>query len=125
MSDLEELTLRQRYRKYLKSPEWGDKNRPFCMQRDYYTCRCCGEEATDVHHLSYEFLGTEKETAFCISVCKKCHDIQGKNMPNNLSEKDFKNDWENRRKNMDEHLGRSVRWEVKSLNDVKNVLLTM
>jgi protein-arginine kinase activator protein McsA len=57
---------------YLKSPEWKAK-RENTLKRDNYTCVCCEEKATQVHHINYNHVYQEKEKEL-ISVCKSCHE---------------------------------------------------
>jgi 5-methylcytosine-specific restriction endonuclease McrA len=57
---------------YLKSDEWKNK-RENTLKRDNYTCVCCEEKATQVHHINYNNVYQEKEKQL-ISVCKSCHE---------------------------------------------------
>ena len=41
---------------------------------DNFNCVDCKNKATQVHHLDYDYLGDEKEIAFCISLCRDCHE---------------------------------------------------
>ena len=57
---------------YLKSEEWKSK-RENVLKRDNYTCVCCEDKATQVHHINYNHVYQEKEKEL-ISVCKNCHE---------------------------------------------------
>jgi len=59
------------YKKYISSSEWKEKahNR---LTRDNFKCCVCGNEATEVHHLTYDNFKNEKETDL-VSLCRKCH----------------------------------------------------
>lgn len=57
---------------YLKSKEWKIK-RDFILKRDNYKCRCCGNNASDVHHIHYRNVYEEKEKQL-ISLCRLCHE---------------------------------------------------
>lgn len=61
----------RRYQAYLASPKWR-KLRATILARDSYVCAFCGEEATEVHHLSYARFGNERETDLA-SVCRDCN----------------------------------------------------
>lgn len=58
---------------YLKSDEWKSK-RENTLKRDNYTCVCCDEKATQVHHINYNNVYQEKEKQL-LSVCKDCHNL--------------------------------------------------
>ena len=60
------------YKKYLKSDIWK-KLRKKIMVRDKNICVDCGGKATEVHHLNYNYLHTEKESDYCVSLCHNCH----------------------------------------------------
>lgn len=59
------------YYEYLKSEDWRNK-RMKTLLRDNMKCRCCGEKATQVHHITYDNLGFEKDIDL-LSVCAECH----------------------------------------------------
>jgi 5-methylcytosine-specific restriction endonuclease McrA len=62
-----------RYRKYLASPAW-ERRRMQILTRDNYVCgKCHHRRATEVHHLSYDRMGHERDSDL-ISVCPTCHD---------------------------------------------------
>lgn len=64
---------RERYEKYLQSPEWAEKRR-FVFLRCNWQCEgCLIGQATEVHHRSYKNFGNE----FLFELrglCKTCHD---------------------------------------------------
>lgn len=61
------------YSEYLKSDKWKAK-RLRVLKRDNYQCKACeSNTATQVHHLSYEFIYNEPLFDL-VSVCKTCHD---------------------------------------------------
>jgi hypothetical protein len=60
------------YKQYLNSNRWK-KLRFQILNRDNFICQDCGNKAIDVHHLDYDYLGTSKESKFCISLCRECH----------------------------------------------------
>lgn len=64
---------------YLKSDEWKSK-REKILKRDNYECVCCGDSATQVHHINYNHVYQEKEKEL-LSVCKNCHESIHNNLP--------------------------------------------
>ncbi len=61
------------YYRYLHSKKW-QKKRKRILKRDGNKCSLCGSLGVlDVHHLSYENLGNEKDWQL-ITVCRSCHD---------------------------------------------------
>lgn len=58
---------------YLKSDRW-QKIRSQVMSRDNYKCISCNQKAVEVHHLNYNYLYTDDEIHFCVSLCRRCHD---------------------------------------------------
>lgn len=64
--------FQEKYSEYLKSEKWMEL-RSVVLDRDEHLCQgCLKEEATQVHHLTYE--NVFNELAFqLISVCKDCH----------------------------------------------------
>jgi len=61
------------YQVYLQSEKWKTK-RLKVLERDNYKCKACeSNKATQVHHMSYEFVYDEPLFDL-ISVCKRCHD---------------------------------------------------
>ena len=77
---LEEAQKRQEERKkfldyyeYLQSKEWQIVRRKR-LQIDGYKCQMCGTgKNLQVHHISYEHLGQEKEIDDLVTLCKECH----------------------------------------------------
>ena len=59
------------YEKYIHSNAWRRRaDRRFEM--DGGRCQVCGETATEVHHLTYDRLGSE-EMSDIVSLCGRCH----------------------------------------------------
>src|SRR5690554_1119553 len=62
----------EEYNNYLSTNTWRQK-RERVLKRDKRTCRACGKnEATQVHHLSYRFVGNEPLYDLA-SICTRCH----------------------------------------------------
>lgn len=61
----------RRYRAYLLSPAWK-KRRQFILWRDGFECVFCGEEADQVHHLTYARFEHELETDL-VACCRDCN----------------------------------------------------
>jgi len=60
------------YREYLQSQEWA-AIRARVLLRAGRKCEGCGEEATQVHHLTYEHV-FEEFLFELIAVCRGCHE---------------------------------------------------
>ena len=60
------------YQRYIRSKEWRARAEAR-LERDGHVCQVCGGKATDVHHLTYERFGHEKEDDL-VSLCRKCHE---------------------------------------------------
>ena len=73
-SELRRSMIRKEYYNdvYLKSDEWKRK-RENVLKRDNYKCVCCGNEATQVHHINYNNVYKENIKEL-LSVCKPCHE---------------------------------------------------
>jgi len=69
------LTIKhQKYTDYINSARWKQISKEV-LQRDNYICQSClVEEAVEVHHPDYNFLGNEPLFTL-FSVCKRCHEI--------------------------------------------------
>ncbi len=61
----------RRYRAYLLSPAWR-KLRQRILERDGFKCLFCGEEANQVHHLTYARFEHELEQDLASS-CRECN----------------------------------------------------
>lgn len=65
-----------KYSDKLKSPKW-QKKRLEMLERDNFTCQCCGDTETmlHVHHKKYEWqrLPWEYPDSGLITVCNHCH----------------------------------------------------
>ena len=60
------------YQKYLQSDRW-EYVRRCALNRSKYDCKKCGHrDALDVHHLSYERLGNERDEDLIV-LCRRCH----------------------------------------------------
>jgi len=60
------------YNQYLNTPQWREK-RERVLERDNYLCQGCRvNQATQVHHLTYERIGNEMLFDL-IAVCNDCH----------------------------------------------------
>lgn len=77
-----------KYKDKLKSPEW-QKKRLMIMERDSFTCACCGsrKNTLNIHHLYY-LSNTDpwdyKDEAL-ITLCEECHQREEKMMPIELA----------------------------------------
>jgi len=64
---------REEYRnEYLKSGEW--KNLRNLIMSSHPDCQCCGNNATDVHHMTYRNI-VDITVEDLLPVCRKCHDL--------------------------------------------------
>lgn len=77
------------YYEKLKDPRW-QKKRLEIMQRDNFTCQCCGEteKTLNVHHKTYKrgrdpWDYTEK---CLVTLCEFCHELEKDSMDNAISE---------------------------------------
>lgn len=71
-SDRARAEWADRYALYLQSPEWSDK-RQKVLQRAQGLCEAClGEDATEVHHLTYDHVFDEPLFDL-VAVCGRCH----------------------------------------------------
>jgi hypothetical protein len=73
---LEQQAWLDEHSEYLASPKWRAKRRAV-LQRDKYLCQAtlegCSQDATQVHHLSYNHW--QNEPLFeLIAVCAECHE---------------------------------------------------
>ena len=62
---------RREYSRRLRQPDWQTL-RAEVLVRDGWTCRTCGDEATEVHHLTYERFWNERLEDL-IAVCRDCN----------------------------------------------------
>ena len=63
---------------YQKGSNYGFANsREACLNRDNYTCQCCGAKNTrlEVHHIIYRSKGGSDELVNLITLCEKCHKL--------------------------------------------------
>ncbi len=68
------MTRREKYHKYLASPEWVEQ-RHLALSRTSGFCQYCGEVATQVHHVKYPKQFGEEHPNTLIPVCDRCHNI--------------------------------------------------
>ncbi len=60
------------YKTYIESKEWQDIRKRI-FRRDNYKCQICGScKNLQVHHITYENMGQEKD-ADLVTLCEKCH----------------------------------------------------
>lgn len=65
------MSRKKDYSKYLHSQEWIDKREK--VRKERKVCEICQcKENLQVHHLSYENIGNEKDEEL-ILLCKECH----------------------------------------------------
>jgi len=62
------------YSEYLKTRHWS-KTRKRILKKYNFVCYDCLEKAVDVHHLTYERIGNERDSDL-IPICIKCHSIR-------------------------------------------------
>ncbi len=62
---------RRSYRDYLRSPAWK-KLRARVLERDHFTCRSCGEPATEAGHITYDRFGEERLSDL-VAQCSDCN----------------------------------------------------
>jgi 5-methylcytosine-specific restriction endonuclease McrA len=60
------------YNEYLLSPEWYAR-RLAVLKRDGNKCRACQDDASQVHHLTYERVGKEPLEDL-VAICDGCHE---------------------------------------------------
>lgn len=68
----EKVRSSKEYEEYIKSNEWQE-TRQRIFKRDNYRCVKCGASKNlQVHHITYENMGEEKD-ADLVTLCEKCH----------------------------------------------------
>ena len=78
LKHIEDETTFNRHWGYQKGPNYGFANsREACLNRDNYTCQCCGAKNTrlEVHHIIYRSKGGSDELVNLITLCEKCHKL--------------------------------------------------
>lgn len=75
---------KKKYNEYINSGSWREK-RDKIMLRDNYTCKECGGEANEVHHLTYDRLCNELDEDL-VALCRACHKDKHKSMALTLSD---------------------------------------
>lgn len=64
----------QTYAEYLRSPHWQEVRKE-ALKRANYRCQVCNaDKPLDVHHRTYERLGSELD-ADVIALCRDCHNL--------------------------------------------------
>lgn len=71
LRELKQLTYIQGYKDYINSDQWMDR-RDEVLKRDNHTCQICGDEAEQVHHLTYAHFRSEYDFEL-VSLCRTCH----------------------------------------------------
>jgi len=67
------MTIRGTYDEYVSSPYWRRVVRPRILRRAAGRCELChGDYNTEVHHLTYERLGHERDEDL-MALCAGCH----------------------------------------------------
>lgn len=61
------------YREYLRSPHWLDTRRAYYASELPQRCMC-GEADIDLHHMTYERIGSEELTDL-VPLCRRCHQM--------------------------------------------------
>lgn len=62
------------YSELLKDPRW-QKKRLEVLQRDNFTCSCCGDDKSTlhVHHVKYNGNPWDVDSSLLITFCELCH----------------------------------------------------
>lgn len=69
-----EVSRKERYEAYLKSPEWRRK-RLAAPQRAEHRCQVCySHKRLDVHHRTYVRFGEEHDADLTV-LCRRCHEL--------------------------------------------------
>lgn len=63
---------KEEYKAYLNSPRWQAIRKRLYREYDYKCDRCGSSKNIQVHHLTYENLGEEKDEDLVV-LCQKCH----------------------------------------------------
>lgn len=72
-SEVKNIIRQMRYEEFLQTSYWKAV-REKVMEESDGKCDICGDEATDVHHTTYENHGREHDhLEDLISVCSSCH----------------------------------------------------
>lgn len=101
-----------RYKEYLQS-DWWAKTRQKVIERAGNKCECCGRPFDlQVHHLSYEHLGFEREYEL-MCLCRNCHkwieDQKEEAVPNGLSNKVQQELLKQHKRNLENHTEYKIR----------------
>jgi len=69
------VTLKQKYREYLRSDDWAEK-RGIALSRARYKCVICSERSRlEVHHLKYRSWFDVDPLKDLLVLCKGCHGL--------------------------------------------------
>lgn len=68
------MSRRDEYRKYRRSPEWGEL-RDSALLRTSGFCQFCGDFAAHVHHVKYPKQFGQEHPHSLVPVCERCHSI--------------------------------------------------
>ena len=86
MSEYKVKYNRHEYRtEYLRSDEWKALRNQ--VMNLHCVCECCGDKATDVHHMVYRNLVDIKVTDL-LPVCRECHNLKHKAIDDKYIPKD-------------------------------------
>jgi hypothetical protein len=62
------------YKEYLESDEWKMVKQELKQKRKFQKCRACGNKrCIQLHHKTYQWVGTKYEELGIIALCIKCH----------------------------------------------------
>lgn len=90
----------EEYEEYLNSITWKNKRKK-ALARAGYECEACNaNENLEVHHLTYERFGYERQSDLKV-LCKRCHEIadnerRWRSRINGWALKAYGSDWESR-----------------------------
>lgn len=72
------ITNKAEYQAYLNSPRWQAIRKRLYREYEYKCAMCGSPKNLNVHHITYENLGEEKDEDLTV-LCQQCHsDIHGK-----------------------------------------------
>ena len=63
---------KEEYKAYLNSPRWQAIRKRLYREYDYKCAMCGSPKNLNVHHITYERLGEEKDEDLTV-LCQKCH----------------------------------------------------
>ncbi len=62
----------EEYREYLRSEDWRERRKEL-MEEAGWVCGECGDDAKELHHLTYDNLGEEELDIDVVALCIDCH----------------------------------------------------